>query len=129
MEIRRKATVLVIDDEASVLDIIQDTLLRGGYEVEVATNCKEGMRIFRQRRIDLAIVDIFMPDIDGLETLMEMRRNTGEAKILAISGGGRLRLEEVLPLAEKLGAKGTLPKPFTPEELLEKVAEILVSEA
>lgn len=105
--------------------MVQDTLTARGYRVEVASSCQEGMAIFRRQRIDLAIVDIFMPDKDGLETLMEMRRHSQEAKVLAMSGGGGIGFEHGLALAQKLGAKATLPKPFTPEELRAKVAELL----
>lgn len=105
--------------------MIQDTLVREGHRVEVAANCDDAMRIFRQRRIDLAIIDIYMPDKDGIETLMEMRRNSPEAKALAISGGGKVGLDQVLTMAESLGARGSLSKPFTPEELLLKVNGIL----
>jgi len=120
-----KRTILVIDDDEGMRDMVQDTLSARGYHVEVASSCQEGMSIFRRQRIDLAIVDIFMPDKDGLETLMEMRRNSSDARVLAISGGGGIGFEHGLVLAQKLGAKGTLPKPFTPEELRAKVAELL----
>jgi DNA-binding response OmpR family regulator len=127
MATRQGRTILVVDDDEGMREMIQDTLLREGYSVELASNCQDGMRIFRQKRIDLAIVDIYMPDQDGLETLMEMRRNSGDAKVLAISGGGKVGLGQVLTMAESLGAKSSLAKPFTPEELLRKIDEVLDS--
>ena len=120
-----KTTILVIDDDEGMREMSQETLQGAGYEVDVAESCNEGMRIFRQKIIDLAIVDIFLPEKDGLEELMEMRRNSQAAKVLAISGGGNIGFGQALGLAEKLGATATLAKPFRPDELLEKVREIL----
>src|SRR5262245_27907106 len=82
------------------------------------------MRTARKKRLDVAIVDSFLPDKDGLETLMEMRRSSKEAKVLAISGGGNIGFGQALALAEKLGAKATMAKPFTPDELVAKVAQL-----
>lgn len=120
-----KKAILVVDDDEGIRDMIQDTLGQRGYHVEVAATPREGMSIFRRQRIDLAIVDIFMPERDGLEMLMEMRRHSADARVLAISGGGGIGFEHGLALAQRLGAKGTLAKPFTPDDLHKKVAELL----
>lgn len=66
-----------------------------------------------------------MPDKEGLETIMELRRDFPEVKIIAISGGGRVKPEEYLDLADKLGAHRKLTKPFVREELLAAVQELL----
>ena len=125
----RKRRILVLDDDSGILEMIREALVRAGYEVELAGTCDDGMRIFRKKRIDLAIVDIFMPDKDGLETLMEMRRSSKDAKVLAISGGGNIGFGQALALAEKLGAKATMAKPFTPDELVAKVAQLFKGSA
>jgi CheY-like chemotaxis protein len=118
-------TILVIDDDEEILDIVQDALLPLGYQLELAARAEEGLKTFREKRIDLTILDIFMPGKDGLETLMQLRTMNREAKILAISGGGEIGLRRALNWAEKMGAKGILPKPFMPEELIRKVAQLL----
>jgi DNA-binding response OmpR family regulator len=105
--------------------MLQDTLVAAGFEVLVAKNGVEGLRLFRSHRIDLAIVDIFMPEKDGFETLMEMRRYAADAKVIIISGGGGLGLTQVLTWADKLRASETLAKPFTPREILDSVHRVL----
>jgi DNA-binding response OmpR family regulator len=107
--------------------MLQDTLVPAGFEVFVAKNGIEGLRVFRSNRIDLAIVDIFMPEKDGFETLMEMRRHAAEAKVIVISGGGGLKMTQVLTWADKLRASETLAKPFTPKEILDAVNRLLAA--
>ena len=123
----RRKRILVVDDDVGIREMIQDALLDAGYDVELAASSDEAMKLYRRKGFDLAIVDIIMPDRDGLETLMEMRRNSGNAKVLAISGGGHIGSGPVLAMADKLGAKATLPKPFTPEELVARVGDLLQS--
>jgi len=125
MDEGRRRKILVVDDDDAMRGSIAEILSRAGFDVLAAPNGIEGLRHFRAHRIDLAIVDIFMPDKDGFETLMEMRRHALDAKVLAISGGGGLGTKEVLSMAEKLRAAATLSKPFTREQLLAAVAETL----
>jgi CheY-like chemotaxis protein len=96
-----------------------------GYEVAEAPDGTQGIRLYRQQPCDLVITDIIMPEKEGLETIRELRRDFPDVKILAISGGGRIRPDEYLPLAKKFGAHRTLAKPFEQKELLEAVQELL----
>jgi DNA-binding response OmpR family regulator len=121
----RRRTILVVEDDPELRDMLQDTLVPAGFEVLSAKNGIEGIRLFRSHRIDLAIVDIFMPEKDGFETLMEMRRHAAEAKVIVISGGGGLKMAQVLIWADKLGAAETLAKPFSPKEIIEAVNRLL----
>lgn len=66
-----------------------------------------------------------MPEKEGIETIMDLKRDFSDVKIIAISGGGRIDAEEYLHMAEKLGAQRTLTKPFELKELLEAVRELL----
>lgn len=66
-----------------------------------------------------------MPEKEGIETIMDLKRDFSDVKIIAISGGGRIDPEEYLHMAEKLGAQRTLTKPFELKELLEAVRELL----
>src|SRR5688572_1334913 len=125
MDEGRRRKILVVDDDDAMRGSIAEILSRAGFDVFTAPNGVEGLRHFRAHRIDLAIVDIFMPDKDGFETLMEMRRHALDAKVLAISGGGGLGTKEVLSMAEKLRAAATLSKPFTREQLLAAVTRTL----
>ncbi len=67
-------------------------LVNAGFDVVRAESSKEGIEIFRAEKVDLVIVDIWMPEKDGLETIMDIRRSFREARIIAITGGGRLGL-------------------------------------
>jgi DNA-binding NarL/FixJ family response regulator len=68
-----------------------------------------------------------MPDKEGLETIMELRQEFPELGIVAVSGGGRLGPDSYLPLAIKMGAQRTLSEPFTRQEILDTVADLLGS--
>ena len=83
--------------------MLRQMLERAGYEVVDAANGREGLQHYQATAIDLIITDILMPDQDGLETILELRRLAPEAKIIAISGGGQSGLLDLLPIAEKLG--------------------------
>jgi CheY-like chemotaxis protein len=87
-------------------------------------NGTEGVIQFLGGQFDLVIVDIWMPEKDGLETLMEIRRNTPEAKVIVMSGGGGgIAPTSHLKRAKELGAVATLTKPFLSCDLLQAVQE------
>jgi CheY-like chemotaxis protein len=119
------ASILIIDDDFKILQVFREILEREGYDVLAASDGREGMRLCRNRHVDLVITDIIMPEKEGLETIIELRRDLPHVKIIAMSGGGQIGAEQYLPLAEKLGAQHTLHKPFTPVELLEAISEVL----
>lgn len=106
-------------------DMIRDWLIPQGYNLLYAGSGKEGTKIFRRERVDLVLLDVFMPDQDGIEVLMELRRIAKETKVVMMSGGGLMKLQQVLKLAGKLGATETLPKPFTPIELTQTVDRLI----
>ena len=115
------ARILLIDDDIRVLETYCQMLERAGYEVVKATGGKEGTRVFRDNPTDLVITDIVMPEKEGLETIIELRRNFPEVKIIAISGGAFLEPKDYLEMAKQFGAMRTLTKPIDQEELLETV--------
>lgn len=119
------ARILVIDDDDRVLAVLHQTLEREGYDVVRASDGKEGVKLYREQPTDLIITDIVMPEKEGIETIMELKQDFPEARIIAISGGGRISAEEYLLLAEKLGAARTLPKPIERQDLLRTVRELL----
>lgn len=122
-------TILVIDDDAQVRALLRTTLEFAGHEVEEAPDGEIGMRLFCDNPTDLVITDIFMPEREGLETIQELRRSFPETKIIAISGGGRLKDPgNVLQMARMFGASWTFSKPIDRDVLLDVVRE-LVSEA
>jgi len=118
-------TILIMDDEASIRTVFKRYLEGHGYEVSLAANGKEGLRLLEERHHDLVITDIMMPEADGLEVLMAMREKARKIPIIAISGGMRSAPMDFLPVARKLGACKVLYKPVDLEHLLDAVKETL----
>lgn len=121
------AEILVIDDDDMVRTMLLRTLARGGHTATGARDGAEGVAAFREKPADLVITDIFMPNQEGLATIMELRRGFPHIRIIAISGGGARASLDVLPVAEALGAQRTLRKPFTPAEVMDAVRDVLGS--
>ncbi|ALG73680.1 regulator [Azospirillum thiophilum] len=119
------ASVLIIDDDDVARAVLLRTLAMAGHEAVGARDGVEGMERFRAHSADLVITDIFMPNQEGLATIMQLRRSAPALKIIAISGGGARASLDVLPVAEALGAHRTLRKPFTPAEVMEAVRTVL----
>ena len=120
------ARILVIDDDIQFLSFLQEVLFDEGYSVEVSTNGKEGMQRLEQVKFDILIIDMFMPDKDGVEVLREIRQKKIALKIIGISGGGRnYSADGVLKIAKILGAEKNLHKPFTKKDLLPVIRELL----
>ncbi len=122
------ARILVIDDDDLVRRFIQKALTRAGHEVLPASNGDEGLTLFREggeTGVDLVITDIFMPERDGVEVLIEILKLHAATPILVISGGSPGIPKDFLQVADALGAHATLPKPFTPAELLAAVDRLL----
>lgn len=119
------ARILIIDDDVQILDILRQILECEGYEVVDATNGKEGISLYRKKPADLIITDIIMPDKEGIETIIELKRDFPGVKIIAISGGGRIGPEGYLNIAKKLGARYAFSKPVEREELLSAVRELI----
>jgi len=118
------AHILVIDDDIRMLTALQQMLEREGYDVLEAPDGKVATGLYREQPVDLVITDILMPEKDGLEIIMELRRDLPDVKIIAISGDGYIESGlYLLNVAKILGANRTLYKPFTHKEMLEAVAE------
>ena len=118
--------ILVIDDDIQVRQMLRQTLERQGYEVVDAPDGKEGLRLYRQVPTDLIITDIIMPKKEGVETIIEFKRDFPDVKIIAISGGGRrVDAQNYLSYMKGLGVSHVFTKPFEREELLEAIQELL----
>lgn len=122
------ARILVIDDDELVLESVQIVLEDDGHEVGVAENGKVGLELLGQQGFDLVITDIFMPEKEGIETLIDIKQADQSIRVLVISGGGR-DAEQIMYLeqAEMLGADATLAKPFLTSELKQAVNRLLNS--
>ncbi len=121
------ATILVIEDNTAVRNTVCRILQSGGYDVTIAEDGRKGMAMFRRQRPDLVITDIIMPEQEGIETIRQILGDQPDAKIIAISGGGRMGHIDFLDAARKLGARDILPKPFDPDDLLSRVENCLAA--
>ncbi|MCD4768937.1 MAG: response regulator [Bacteroidales bacterium] len=117
--------ILVIDDEREILLMLKKMLERAGYLVDLALNGKEGMELLENDNFSLIITDIIMPEKEGLEIILEIRKRHPNIKIIAISGGGRLSPEGYLESARHLGASKVFQKPFTQKEIISAVNDLL----
>jgi YesN/AraC family two-component response regulator len=99
--------------------------VKAGYEAAEAVNGREALNMQEKNPADLIITDIIMPEMEGIDTIITFRENYPQAKIIAISGGGHIDSGEYLDLADKLGAARTFAKPFSLNQLLSAVRELL----
>lgn len=118
------ATILVIDDDQEVRDFLVAVLERAGHEVTTAGNGRDGVAMFREHAVQVVITDIIMPEKDGIETILDLRREHPDLKVIAISGGGRTTPENYLHSARLLGADRAMRKPFKNEEILRAIDEL-----
>jgi two-component system, chemotaxis family, chemotaxis protein CheY len=116
--------VLVIDDDDQVRMMLRDMLETAGYQVLDAPNGRVGLSRYRAQPADVVITDILMPEREGLETIMDLRRLNPGVKIIAISGGSVNKMD-YLSSANLLGASKTFAKPVSRAELLSAVAGLL----
>jgi len=119
------ATILVIDDDDAIRMSLKSALEDADYRVEEAANGEEGMIRFRANPADLVVTDIFMPEKEGLETIDEIKRESPQTKIIAISGGGSIDPEDYLEIAKRVGADRSLFKPFDIALLVATVDDLL----
>jgi DNA-binding response OmpR family regulator len=112
---------LVIDDDALVRESIQLMLNDSDYKVDLAEDGVQGVKLFKQNKYDVVITDIIMPNKEGFETISELKKINDNVKIIAISGGSRNGIGAYLPIAENLGAKAILYKPFDESELIQTI--------
>lgn len=113
------ATILVMDDEAPIRTLLRTALESAGHRVIEASDGRSGIDLYRRHSPDVVITDILMPDLNGLDTIIELTREFLNVKVIAISG---MRAESgMLDTAKLLGARHTLRKPFSVQELLRAV--------
>jgi DNA-binding response OmpR family regulator len=118
--------ILLIDDEPFFARMTAAMLAPA--DVSVARNGAEGLRMIQGQSFDLVVTDLLMPEKDGIETILELRKRDATLPVLAISGGGSIgHRGDLLRMAQELGATATLSKPFTREELIAAVSLCLES--
>jgi two-component system, OmpR family, response regulator MtrA len=119
-----RSLVLIADDDADILSLVKAVLERSGHEVVAASDGAEALASVRARKPDLVVLDIAMPEVDGLEVLRRLRADptTSELPVVLLSARAQ---EADVERGFAIGASAYLKKPFSPRELSEHVAELL----
>lgn len=123
------ALILLIDDDRELRWTLRLMLEEAGHEVVEAADGVAGVELQSRIEPELIVTDIIMPEKEGIETILDLRRHDPNARIIAISGGGRLTPDDFLSAARRLGAYRSLKKPFRREQLLEAIDACLTSTA
>lgn len=115
------ATILVVDDEDSILKVVEAYLKGDGHTVYLAHDGASGLATFRRHNPDVVILDVMLPEIDGMEVLQHIRRESG-VYVLMLTAKSE-EFDRVMGLT--IGADDYLTKPFSPRELVARVKAIL----
>ena len=119
-------SIIVADDVEQIQDLLSTWLVAAGHTVACASTGREVSALLAKQRADLIITDVIMPDGDGLEVILELKRVQPDVRVLAISGGGKyFQASECLKLARGLGAHAILLKPFNRAQLLAAIEAAL----
>ncbi len=120
---RSSARVLVVDDDAGMRNFLRMLLELEGYDVALACNGVEALEMQRQQPATTILIDVFMPEAEGMETIVQLRAEFPQARIIVMSGGGAHLGTDYLKLARELGAAKTLKKPFAPQDLIDAISD------
>jgi len=121
------ASILIADDDGGVRRLLRTVLEAGGHKVWEASNGKEAAALNRRMKFDLVIIDLVMPEQEGLETIQALTKEHPGLRIIAMSGATGTHPGTMLRVAQALGAKASLPKPFSTYTVLETVQRVLDS--
>lgn len=113
--------VLVVDDDSNIVDLIELYLQKEGYKVFKAFNGNEALKTFKEKQIDIIVLDVMMPVMDGYEVLKEIRKSS-QVPVLMLTAKGET-FDRVLGL--ELGADDYMVKPFEPKELVARIRAVL----
>lgn len=119
-------TILLVEDNETLRKVLRKTLtISGGFKVVESENGRQARQMIETHPIDLMVTDVIMPEEEGVETILRIRKQRASLPIIAMSGGARLSAENCLELAQAAGADLTLGKPFTAEQLLTAIRQLL----
>lgn len=110
--------ILLVDDDPDIREVLGSVLTHEGYWVRTAATGVEAIRTIRTSQPDIVITDILMPDMTGLELIMQLRSAKPRLRVVAISGGGEVAQDACLRIAERIGAHHILTKPVMPKDLI-----------
>jgi CheY-like chemotaxis protein len=121
---RRMAHVLVVDDDELMRSLLAVTLGKEGHAVVLARNGREALERLEEHAFHLVVTDMLMPEMDGLQLIMTLRKTKPELPIIAMSGGSP-RSRSCLEQAQELGATCVLAKPFQPKQLFDAIHHVV----
>jgi DNA-binding response OmpR family regulator len=117
--------ILLIEDDPSVRSFMRRALERAGHDVREAADGRAGLEQLSGPPVDLVITDLIMPNMEGIEFILRLRRRDPALRVIAVSGGGRLSPKTYLDIAQACGAAKVLAKPLPIDEILAAVDEVL----
>jgi len=120
--------VLIVEDDKELREMLKLSLLRRNFTVLEAENGKAAITHFKPLITDLVVTDLIMPEEDGLKVVIKLRELKPSIKIIAISGGGKVGPGSYLNLAKALGADAIYSKPFSINDLIAKIEQLLEPE-
>ncbi len=120
----RPARVLVVDDDPEILSTLVAIARRFGHQTAAASDGLSALSRLRSEDFELVLLDVVLPEMDGLEVLRSVRKLRPELKILAMSAGGAFEGIDYLRLARDLGADYTLKKPFAARDLAQALEQL-----
>ena len=120
------ARILVVEDNEDLRLIIKDILEDAGHDISQACDGAEVEEILSIQPVDLVLTDIIMPEQEGIQTIIRLRKQFPDLKIIGMSGGGSLgNAEYYLEMAQEFGANAALQKPFSKTQLIETIQELI----
>ena len=119
------STILIIDDDAQLNLMLKSALELKGYTVDTACNGKKAKSLYQKNTYDVIITDIIMPEGDGFEVVLDLRRMGMSDRTIAISGGGRTSAEDYLATEQHFDVAAIFSKPLDLQQLRNKVDEII----
>jgi CheY-like chemotaxis protein len=117
--------ICLIEDDKPLRNVLARFLKLAGYEVVEAEHGRQALQTMELTPADLVITDMIMPEMDGVETIVALRREYPKVKIIAMSGGGLRTADQYLQLAQMLGAQKVFSKPIFPQELLDAIGSLI----
>lgn len=121
------STILIIDDDEQFNLMMKTALEAKGYEVETASNGRDAKVLYQNKKYDVIVTDIIMPDVDGYEVILDLRRMGMGDRTIAVSAGGRTAADDYLITVKHFDVAATFNKPFELQPFREKIEEIIKS--
>jgi CheY-like chemotaxis protein len=116
-------SVLVVDDHEAFLQVVTHALSRHGYRPVIATSATTALRLLAIEPIEMAVIDVMMPDMDGIELLREIRARHPDLPVVAMTGASDAFRQPVMAVMRVLGACAVLEKPFAPAVLIQAIED------